>query len=461
MTAVTEGGKGLARMATTLEPSLAQLQQINDPTGTLSGQWSKCPRPDHAERYYSREFMEREWRNMWPNVWLLAGLASDVAEPGDYLKFDLGHESFIVTRGEDGNLNAFYNVCAHRGSPLVQDDFGYARRFSCPVHSWEYGLDGANVLVPDSETFRPEVLCNNLDLTKVRVETLAGLVFVSMNAVIEPVRDWFGPVADLLDTFGIGQRRPVHHQQSVWRSNWKNCFDVFAEIYHLQGVHPQTLAWMQDTSPIDLYPRGMSTQYPRHGKPAARYRDQATVNPALADMLRAARIDPEHFTGGAQDVRPAIQAAKREHARADGIDTSQVSDDQMMDVMVLNLFPNVQISHQFEATYLIRFLPDAHEPGLFIYDSMTVVPLDESGKMHIPDWLPALDLDTEERPEIERVPLGGHLDLGELLNQDTVIVPHLQQGIQSRGFRGPLWSEQEVRLRHFHAELDRYVYGNE
>jgi len=33
----------------------------------------------------------------------------------------------------------------------------------------------------------------------------------------------------------------------------------------------------------------------------------------------------------------------------------------------------------------------------------------------------------------------------------------LQRGIRSRAFDGPLWSEQEQRLRHFHIELDRYL----
>ena len=31
--------------------------------------------------------------------------------------------------------------------------------------------------------------------------------------------------------------------------------------------------------------------------------------------------------------------------------------------------------------------------------------------------------------------------------------------LRKRGFRGPIWSEQEARQRHFHAELDRYIDG--
>jgi len=35
----------------------------------------------------------------------------------------------------------------------------------------------------------------------------------------------------------------------------------------------------------------------------------------------------------------------------------------------------------------------------------------------------------------------------------------VQRGLKSRGFKGPLWSEQEARLRHFHREVDRYISG--
>ena len=49
--------------------------------------------------------------------------------------------------------------------------------------------------------------------------------------------------------------------------------------------------------------------------------------------------------------------------------------------------------------------------------------------------------------------------LGEVLDQDSELLPIVQAGARSRGFRGPLWSEQEARLRHFHKEIDRYMDG--
>src|SRR3546814_13005772 len=85
--------------------------------------------------------------------------ASDVREPGDWMKFDIGPESFIVVRGDNGGLHAHYNVCPHRGSQLVRDDMGSQNSFTCPFHSWQFDLDGKNTRATHAETFLTDVLC--------------------------------------------------------------------------------------------------------------------------------------------------------------------------------------------------------------------------------------------------------------------------------------------------------------
>ena len=72
---------------------------------------------------------------------------------------------------------------------------------------------------------------------------------------------------------------------------------------------------------------------------------------------------------------------------------------------------------------------------------------------------PGTDTTGLTRPDIVRVPLGQPPELGEVLDQDSELLPIVQKGARSRGFKGPLWSEQEARLRHFHTELDRYIDG--
>ena len=58
----------------------------------------------------------------------------------------------------------------------------------------------------------------------------------------------------------------------------------------------------------------------------------------------------------------------------------------------------------------------------------------------------------------EHEPVGGG---GKLLGQDFYNLPRVQRGMQSRGFPGLHIGDQELRLRHFHAVLDRYLDGDE
>jgi carnitine monooxygenase subunit len=80
----------------------------------------------------------------------------------------------------------------------------------------------------------------------------------------------------------------------------------------------------------------------------------------------------------------------------------------------------------------------------------------------VPAWMamPAgIDVSGQTRPEIERWGAGEVPAIGPVLLQDWELVEHVQRGLRSRGFKGPLWCEQEARIRHFHREVDRYVSG--
>jgi len=90
---------------------------------------TKAPYIDHGTdpidktRYFSSEYMEKEWEQMWTKIWVLAGVESDLPEVGDFVTFDLRHESFLIVRGEDNAIHAYSNVCQHRGLRLVQAEF--------------------------------------------------------------------------------------------------------------------------------------------------------------------------------------------------------------------------------------------------------------------------------------------------------------------------------------------------
>ena len=50
--------------------------------------------------------------------WFCAVRSADLAGPGSFETVQIGKESVLVSRGRDGKLNAFLNVCRHRGTRL-------------------------------------------------------------------------------------------------------------------------------------------------------------------------------------------------------------------------------------------------------------------------------------------------------------------------------------------------------
>src|SRR5512145_3440310 len=130
------------------------------------------------ERYTSAEFARLEWERMWTRSWLLAGRASDAAEPGDWFSFEIGPESILVIRQTDGSLAARYNVCMHRGNRLREPGRGQASELRCLFHGWRYGIDGRLIEALDPQCFRQGVPAERLSLRPVRCETWAGFVFV-------------------------------------------------------------------------------------------------------------------------------------------------------------------------------------------------------------------------------------------------------------------------------------------
>lgn len=417
----------------------------------------------NPSQYYSREFMEKEWATLWPRVWLLAGVVSDIPEEGDYFTYEHGSEEFVIVRQADGAIKAFYNVCPHRGNKVCLNERGSVAKFTCCFHGWQFGVDGKLQRITDEETFNPKLVAHRPGLTEVRCDTVGGIIFINMDGKAQPLREYLGLPPQYVEMYEIDKMHVVHHVRSEWRANWKTGVDAFYETYHLPHVHPQTQTVMEDFSQQDLYPNGASRMIVPIGVKSHRVGDQESVDPYLAFMLKEAGVDPASFAGSAREVRSAMQQSKRARAKRVGLSHyEKFTDNQLTDSWATGVFPNVQIGMHPEGVFIMRFVPHATDPETFFYETMILYRHVPDPSYAVPAWmgLPAgIDTTGETRPDIIRVPAGQKPDLGEVLDQDSELLPVQQKGIRSRGFRGPLWSEQEQRVRHFHRELDRYVKG--
>ncbi|MCH1512792.1 MAG: Rieske 2Fe-2S domain-containing protein [Acidimicrobiales bacterium] len=70
--------------------------------------------PITGERYTALQFMRLEWDHIWTKVWLLVGRTSEIPQSGDFLVEEIGPESFLILRQNDGSVRTFYNVCQRR-----------------------------------------------------------------------------------------------------------------------------------------------------------------------------------------------------------------------------------------------------------------------------------------------------------------------------------------------------------
>ena len=149
--------------------------------------------------------------------------------------------SILLTRTSDGSVKAFDNVCLHRQSQ-VATGCGSAKRFTCPYHAWTYDNTGRLVGVPGREGF-PDVTLKSDGLTELPAAEFAGFLWVAL----DPGATWtspahLGPLADELDSWGIGRWSPLGEKVLDCPINWKLAIDTFAENYHFATVHRQTFA---------------------------------------------------------------------------------------------------------------------------------------------------------------------------------------------------------------------------
>ena len=85
--------------------------------------------------YWDPEVLAAEMDRLFTSHWLCVGRSEDLERSGDFLTLEIGADPILVIRGDEGALRAFYNVCRHRGTRLLErrqgKDLG---RISCPYH---------------------------------------------------------------------------------------------------------------------------------------------------------------------------------------------------------------------------------------------------------------------------------------------------------------------------------------
>ena len=193
-----------------------------------------------ADAYTSAERLARD-KAMVKASPQLVGYASELPKPGSYCTKTVMGRSILLTRVSGGSVKAFDNVCLHRQSQIVSG-CGSARRFACPYHAWTYDLDGNLIGVPGNEGF-PETRSGSPRLSELPATEHAGFLWVALDpqATLD-IAAFLGPLAEELESWGIGRWSPLGEKVLECRINWKLAIDTFAENYHFATVHRNTFA---------------------------------------------------------------------------------------------------------------------------------------------------------------------------------------------------------------------------
>ncbi len=192
-------------------------------------------------RYTSQEFYELEKKHLWSKAWLYAAHQSQLPEVGSYLLLDIPDAPIFLIRDKDQKIRAFYNVCSHRGAPLVREKTGKLSLLRCVYHQWTYDTKGRLISVMDERDFPEPFDKADLGLPEVRCEMWGPFVFVNEDPDAQPLLDYLGMIKDEFEQFEIGTLRPAAIKTYELECNWKLTMDAFLEVYHIKGIYPKTV----------------------------------------------------------------------------------------------------------------------------------------------------------------------------------------------------------------------------
>ncbi len=168
--------------------------------------------------------------------------ASELAEPGDFVRKDFAGQPLLLTRDKDGAVHAFLNVCRHRGTRLVDDASGCAHRFSCPYHAWTYGSDGRLLAAPHLAEGFPDLDKSSLNLKELACQERFGFIWVEADAEtptdLDTYLEGLGPEIAALQ---IDRMKIAAEDTLLCKANWKILMEGGIEAYHFKIAHRATI----------------------------------------------------------------------------------------------------------------------------------------------------------------------------------------------------------------------------
>lgn len=196
--------------------------------------------------YYDPAIYDREQEQIFSSMWVCVGQADTLSEIGAYQVVNVGGESIIIIRDRDGALQAFLNVCRHRGARLCSETTGRLKgSIQCRYHAWTYRLDGSLIGAPNvlsDERFDRAAY----GLLPVALEIWEGFIWLNLSDDPPSIAEQLNP--PIVERFGsytpfrryaIGNLKIGKIITYEVKANWKVVVENFMECYHCGLIHPE------------------------------------------------------------------------------------------------------------------------------------------------------------------------------------------------------------------------------
>ena len=407
------------------------------------------------ERYFSREWHEREIEQVWRKTWQLACRLEHIPNVGDHVVYEIVRDSLIVIRTGPDEVRAYINSCLHRGT-MLRTEGGCVNQLRCPFHGWTWDLDGQLKIIPGQWDF-PHVDKAAMSLPEAQVGTWGGFVFVNFAADCEPLDSYLENLPEHFAAFGLEDKYVAAHVAKVMPCNWKLAMEAFVEAYHVPCAHPQVLGYYGDSNTqYDVWDgvRHVSRMISVQGVPSPGMKGIAPER-TIDEMRR----DVPFFGGKPIEVGPGETArgklaerSREKISRAIGRDMSTLSDTESLDLIEYMLFPNMVPWGGQALPITYRFRPYEDDPERSLMEIMFLFSKAPDGSCPAPAKMTMLgpDQNWADAPELGSAAM--------VADQDTDNLRRIQQGLRTARKPGvTLARYQESRIRHYHQTLDAYM----
>ena len=409
------------------------------------------------ERWTSRAFHELEVEKLWSKTWQMACRESQVSKPGDYFVYDIVNQSVLITRTEAGELKAHINSCLHRGRALKRGQGKNAKELRCPYHGFTWELSGEFRGMPCEWDFA-HVKEENFSLPGLRVETWGGWVFVNFDQDCMPLEEYMGILPDHFQRWPAERRYVSMHVEKVINCNWKAAVEAFIESYHAIHTHPQLMPYQGiDNSQYDVWGDNVSRTITTYATINPSHEDQYSEQDSLDSMLGVeGEPEKDNIVEGRFSARHRFAELNYEaYSEMNGVDLkSFATEAEVMDSILYLLFPNFAPWAGYHTALTYRHRPNGDDHESCIMDIFLLNPFPEGTER--PADAATVRLGANE-PFAKAVDVMGE-GLANIFDQDGANLPQVQRGMKASG-KGTitLANYQEVRIRHFHKTLDKYL----